>query len=118
MNAAPETSPLPAASAPLMTELIFGYSGEALQPPPPPGEAGESPLLRCASCGVCVHACEYIHLACQLTAHVLASSFTVECVCVRACTGVFDPLGYQRTQEGAPQSLSLFWGVEVTLKQS
>ena len=49
---------LPAASVPLMTEFIFSHSTENPSLEAPNSSETESPLLKCASCNVCVHACK------------------------------------------------------------
>ena len=50
---------IPTASVPLMTELIFSHSTENPNLDAPDKNEMESPLLKCASCSVCVHACKY-----------------------------------------------------------
>ena len=54
-------SSLPAASTPLMTETIFSHSTENPSVDVP-NKSSESPLLKCASCNVCVHACKQMRL--------------------------------------------------------
>lgn len=54
---------LPESSTPLMTEAMFNYTAETPQQDTKPSTVAASPLVKCSSCNVCVHACELPYIS-------------------------------------------------------